>query len=422
MKGLSLNLGKSGTSLSIGGRGASINIGKNGTFLNTGVPGTGLSNRVKIGGNSNSHTITNSHNASNDTEMEVRISLDERGAPILKITTSSGIPILDPSLLRKIKASDKYKESVKKLMDDKRIEIEGETDKFINIVRSTPVIIDENETIQILNDLRPEIYETQIFNKQKPTVENVKSELEMEAKERINSILFWQNKKRRADYVAEHLNRMHDLKVTEWTKESEAFLKMQQETKTDLDTKGFNEYIKAKTYIENIIEGNVNYINQTIEEILKDLVFPIEFAVDFKYFFETRQLKADLYLPPFSDMPKAKVNTLSTGKISIKNKTEKELRNEYATCVCGMAIFFAGVFFNISTRIIEIIISGNAEVINKATGNLENQYIYSVKFERDKFKAINFENVDPLATLLNFPHELKITQGNEFKTVTPLLA
>ena len=306
-------------------------------------------------------------------------------------------------------------------MDKKLKEIVGETDKFINIVHSTPVIIDENEIAKILHDLRPEVYEIQTFSKQKPTLETIKAELEMEAKTRINQILFWQNKRRRAEYVAEHLNNSLDLKVKEWTKEEEEFFKKQHETKTNLDANYLDEYEKAKTHITNILEGNTDYVNQTIEEILKGIVFPVEFAIDFNYTFENGQLKADLYLPPFNDMPKEKVTTLSTGKISIKNKTEKQLRDEYAICVCGMAMFFTGVFFNVSTRISEIIISGNAEVINKATGNFESQYIYSVKFERDKFKSINFENVEPVATFLNFPHTLTISQGYEFKSITTLL-
>ena len=43
MKGLTVNLSKTGASLTLGGRGASVNLSKHGTKMTVGLPGTGLS-------------------------------------------------------------------------------------------------------------------------------------------------------------------------------------------------------------------------------------------------------------------------------------------------------------------------------------------------------------------------------------------
>jgi len=48
LKGLTLNLSKSGTSWTLGGRGASINLKDGKTASNIGIPGTGLSYRSKL--------------------------------------------------------------------------------------------------------------------------------------------------------------------------------------------------------------------------------------------------------------------------------------------------------------------------------------------------------------------------------------
>ena len=50
VKGLHLNISKSGTSLSVGPRGANVTIGKKGAYANVGIPGTGLYARQKISG------------------------------------------------------------------------------------------------------------------------------------------------------------------------------------------------------------------------------------------------------------------------------------------------------------------------------------------------------------------------------------
>lgn len=43
MKGLTINLSKTGASLTLGGRGASVNLSKRGTKTTLGLPGTGIS-------------------------------------------------------------------------------------------------------------------------------------------------------------------------------------------------------------------------------------------------------------------------------------------------------------------------------------------------------------------------------------------
>ena len=50
IKGVHLNISKSGTSLSVGPRGAKVTIGKKGVYANVGIPGTGIYTRQKISG------------------------------------------------------------------------------------------------------------------------------------------------------------------------------------------------------------------------------------------------------------------------------------------------------------------------------------------------------------------------------------
>lgn len=52
LKGVTLNLSKTGASVTLGKKGASINIGKDGVTGNAGIPGTGVSYREKLSGKS----------------------------------------------------------------------------------------------------------------------------------------------------------------------------------------------------------------------------------------------------------------------------------------------------------------------------------------------------------------------------------
>ena len=126
-----------------------------------------------------------------------------------------------------------------------------------------------------------------------------------------------------------------------------------------------------------------------------------------------------MYLPEIEDIPQEKANILSSGKISIKQKTQKELKQEYAQCVSGIALYLGGTFFNISTTIAEIIISGFTQRLNKATGNIEEQYIYSIKLTRDKFSGLKFERIDPVEAFSNFENIRSLSANYDFNIIVP---
>jgi hypothetical protein len=419
MKGLSLNLSKSGVSLNAGVRGASVTIGKKGTYLNTGIPGTGLSNRTQIGNSSSSQQQNNRYAQIPDEKVQVAIGLDDKGNPTLTITDSSGRQITDETILRRVKKSEKYKQSVNDLIGKKKTELDDETTKFINISKFTPEVFIESTIQDELKNLSPQIYTPQEYGVEIPTKELIALNLAVEAKQKVKKILFWKNKKLRENYVSEKLEQCLQEKIEEWTVAKNKFIEIETESKVVKDKEYYNEYVFQKRNLENILQGSVNYVNEKIEAILSDIILPVEFSVSYEYHPEYNQLKIDLDLPEIENMPQAKANILSSGKISIKQKTQKELKHEYAQCISGMAFYLGGTFFNISTNIKEILISGYSQRMNKANGILEDQYIYSLKLNRDKFPALNFENIDAIEAFSNFENHRSMSANYDFKTITP---
>ncbi len=122
---------------------------------------------------------------------------------------------------------------------------------------------------------------------------------------------------------------------------------------------------------------------------------------------------------PGGDERIEKVNTLSSGKISIKEKTQKERKQEYALCVCGIAYYFAGLFFNITSNIKTIQISGYTQRLNKKSGDIEDEYIYSIRFGKEKFKTLKIKNIDPVEAMTNFENICNINSTYDFKTIVP---
>ena len=128
----------------------------------------------------------------------------------------------------------------------------------------------------------------------------------------------------------------------------------------------FNLEIDNRHYVINnyVLNGDESYIVSAIEERLTDIELPVEFSIDYDYN-PQGSLFIDLDLPEIEKLPTTKAQILQSGKVSIKNKTQKEIKQDYATCVCGLAFYFAGEFFNISPVIQEILISGYTQRMSK---------------------------------------------------------
>ena len=118
-------------------------------------------------------------------------------------------------------------------------------------------------------------------------------------------------------------------------------------------------------------------------------------------------------------MPKKKASELSSGKLSIKEKTSKELKYDYCRCVAGMAFYLSGLAFNVSTEIAKVIASGHSNRLSPKTGNLEDDYVYSVIFDREIFSKLLVENIEPIEGMKNFENKLNISPTFEMKSIQP---
>ncbi len=85
----------------------------------------------------------------------------------------------------------------------------------------------------------------------------------------------------------------------------------------------------------------------------------------------------------------------------------------------GLALFFASKLFNISTQINKILISGYTQRLSKKTGNIEDQYVYSIIFDRESFSKLNIEQVTPYLAFDNFQHVIDFKSTYELNTIEP---
>jgi hypothetical protein len=412
--GVNINLSRSGLSTTVGPRGANVNIGKNGSYLNTGIPGTGLYNRNRISGSNGTATASK---GGSTTKVGVDLDLDDNYEPVIEIFSDTGQNITSQALINKVKRTPEYKENLKTIYNTYYNLILNKTLEFTELHKQVITPIKKEAVEKELDKLKPEIYSKQRFKKTKPTIQDIETELLKEAKEKYRSILFWKNWKNRKIYISENLENRQKTRLENWEHEKNFFDNKESEVEKIKNEEFLRDFEFKKNLLKGNLEGTSEAVLTNFETILNEIDIQPEFFLDFEYDEKQKHFHIDLDLPEIEHLPKEIGSILKSGKLSVKDKTQKSLKEDYAYCVTGLGLLIGGVAFMSGAGVEKVSISGYSQRIDKKDGKEKDDYLYSIDFNREQFSKINFKNIDPMETYKLFPHKMSISKTFEF---TPL--
>jgi len=170
--------------------------------------------------------------------------------------------------------------------------------------------------------------------------------------------------------------------------------------------------------IQSLLKGNIETIKKVLDGKFNSIAFPRETLIDYAII-SPEIILLDVDLPEIEDMPTETYYQTPTGKTNKKELNKKEIQEIYAACVHSIAVGLASsVYTNIPTCK-KVIISGYTQRINKKTGNKEDEYLYSITFEREIFEKLNLINIDPVLAIENFSHKRDMTKTFILKTIEP---
>ena len=159
-------------------------------------------------------------------------------------------------------------------------------------------------------------------------------------------------------------------------------------------------------------------VEAAIEGWLGGLSLPIDFNVDYEYDDATGTLMADMDLPEIEHLPVQHMEVAS-GRLKAKDKTQKALKQEYARCVFGLGLFCASHFFAVTPYMQRVVLSAYTQRRDAKTGDLRDEYIYSVVYDREGFERADLRTVDPEAFALRFRNRLNKTASGDLKPIVP---
>lgn len=210
------------------------------------------------------------------------------------------------------------------------------------------------------------------------------------------------------------------IRRTEWYEQQSKALLDQFREEIEAQTEAFvSLYRNAQKVQKRGAIEPAEDVEEKLDSWLGQLELPMSFDAEYEYDEVSGSVMIDLDLPEIEDLPEEKVVELASGALRAKDKTQKELKEEYCTCVLGLAVYLASGVFQSSAGIGNVLISGYTQRRNKKTGELEDCYIYSIAFERKAFESAKCSSEEPARFCDRFRSRINVLASGEMKQIEP---
>ena len=420
--GVRVNMGKRGASLSVGGRGGRMTIGPRGTTVSAGIPGTGIGYQQRISSRTRQSRVESTRNGPAETgNASVVFSLDEDGKVVA--TWDDGTTL--EAKYRRL-AFEQNEGKIEQWLRAEIYEINKLSTRLERIHLKTPPPAYRSQFKEArFPKKRPKQPEPVSFQEPEPTAPRV-------LQPGILDKMIPGRARRKGAKNAEAQAR-YDVELAEWRQakktHEEEQSKKQQQFESDLEQweKERSEFAaQAREEVarqEQRLRTDTEFMGEIFQSSLMGVEWPLETNVSFELRDGGALLALDVDLPEVEDLPALKASLAANKRRILKKKRgQAEVRREYASHVHGIGLRLLGEAFSSLPTVETILVSAYSQRLDRATGKVSDEYLYSVKVDRDSSATIDFKSltkVDPVEALGAFEIRRKMSKTGLFKPVEP---
>lgn len=382
--GIRMNLSGSGAGFSLGTGGASVSVGSRGVYGNVGLPGTGLSTRQKLSGGP-APQISRGSSAGQSVSIAASIGVRDDGE--LYFQDGSG-NALDERLVRV--AKQQHGDRIRELIQSKCDEINAQINSVGELHASTPSPMDRPKFVSSPFDLevpRPPVmlrpgFFGKWFRSVRDRIDRQNSEAEFAHAESVRS---WEAKKR------EHA--------------------LAEEARKDL--------------VQRRIYEDVQGMAEHLEQWLQSISWPRETSTNLELAGDGLTAFLDVDLPEIEDMPAKTAAMPARGmRLSVKDLAAMHVQRLYMRHVHGIAFRMIGEAFAALPLLKRVVFSGYSQRRNKSTGQIADEYLLSVRADREAWSATDFSaaalrDIDVVESLTRFELRRTMSKTGVFKPIVP---
>lgn len=156
---------------------------------------------------------------------------------------------------------------------------------------------------------------------------------------------------------------------------------------------------------------------------LDELQWPRETIISFDLGNGGREAWLDVDLPEVEDMPSEQASVPARGfRLTTKPLSERKSRENYAIHIHAIVFRLVGEVLATLHSAEKVSISGYSQRMDKATANIVDEYLLSVRIHRDQWASINFgrlPDIDVMEALASFDLRRKMTKTGIFSAIEP---
>jgi len=379
--GVRLNVGTRGASWTVGAGGYSVNFGSRGTYANYSLPGTGLSYR----GRTDSTGGSRQKSSSDSETIGVTLCLLLDGK--LGTRVGDGYEVLSAEALRTVKKQ--APERVLTWLAEQSELWNEELVALTDVHLKTPSPLIEPKFLERAFDALPP---------PEPALKPVG----------FLASLF-EKKRQRIEEENAQLRKSYEKALATYQVNKEAFYEKERRRKEAFDNRG-NSQESVLEFMSTVVHG-ISWCRETNVELdISEDAKALTFVCD---------------LPEIEDFPSERweVNQKSfcLKKLEL---SQTDLRKAYMQHIHGVAMRLVGEAFMNLPSIERVTFSGFSQRTSKSTGQVQDEFLLSVRVEKRQWTALNFGNleaVDPVECLGLFDLRRDMTKTGIFKAIKPFI-
>ncbi|MCK2126744.1 DUF4236 domain-containing protein [Thauera aromatica] len=175
--------------------------------------------------------------------------------------------------------------------------------------------------------------------------------------------------------------------------------------------------------IEKARSGAVTAMEIFLEQRLQQIAWPQETNVSFEFLGEGLGIVLDVDLPEIEDIPRRVATVPQRGcRLNVKDMSALQVQKLYMQHVHGVGFRLIGEVFAALPTVNEVVASGYSQRPDKATGQIGDEYLYSVRVIRSEWEKIDFgnlESIDVIEALSRFDLRRQMSKSGVFAPIEP---
>lgn len=180
---------------------------------------------------------------------------------------------------------------------------------------------------------------------------------------------------------------------------------------------------KRREFVQVKLLTDAEAMQEFLEQRFQSILWPRETTVAIEISNDRQSVAVDVDLPEIEDLPRKIAAYNGKGwRLTIKELSETKHTQLYMRHVHGIGFRIIGETFAALASIQTVTLSGYSQRLNGATGQVNDEYLYSVRVGRHQWGSLNFINlsaIDVVEAFSQFELRRNMLKSGRFNVIEP---